>query len=41
MSASPAPRVADFTFQLPDGTPLRLSALGAKALVLVFLRHLG
>jgi hypothetical protein len=33
--------VADFTFLRPDGTPVRLSDLGARSLVLIFLRHLA
>jgi hypothetical protein len=31
----------DFTFLRPDETPLRLSELDARAVVLLFLRHLG
>jgi hypothetical protein len=33
--------VADFSFLRPGGPPLRLSDLGARAVVLIFLRHLG
>jgi peroxiredoxin len=33
--------VADFTFLRPDETPLRLSDLGERPLVLIFLRHLA
>jgi hypothetical protein len=33
--------VDDFTFLRPDGGPVRLSDFGARALVLVFLRHLA
>ncbi|HZT79905.1 MAG TPA: hypothetical protein VFA26_06780 [Gemmataceae bacterium] len=33
--------VPDLTFQQLDGTPVRLSQFEAKALVLVFLRHLA
>jgi hypothetical protein len=33
--------VADLCFLRPDGTPLRLSDLGDRAVVLIFLRHLG
>lgn len=33
--------VPDLTFLRPDGTPVRLSELDARALVLIFLRHLA
>jgi hypothetical protein len=33
--------VADLAFLRPDGTPARLSEFSAKALVLIFLRHLA
>jgi hypothetical protein len=33
--------VEDFTFLRPDGTVLHLSGVTARAVVLIFLRHLG
>ncbi|HEV3255587.1 MAG TPA: hypothetical protein VG013_01780 [Gemmataceae bacterium] len=41
MSLKIGDAVADCTFLRPDGTPVRLSAFQARALVLVFLRHLA
>jgi hypothetical protein len=34
-------QVADCAFQRPDGTDARLSEFKARALILVFLRHLA
>jgi hypothetical protein len=34
-------RVANLTFQRADGTSVRLAEYTAKALVLIFLRHLA
>lgn len=33
--------VDDFTFQRGDGNSIALSSFSAKALILIFLRHLG
>ncbi len=35
------PIVTDCTFLRPDGSPVRLSEFPAKAVLLVFLRHLA
>lgn len=34
-------QVADCTFLRPDGSPARLSDFPARALVVIFLRHLA
>jgi peroxiredoxin len=33
--------VSDFTFLRSDGSSVALSAFSAKAIVMIFLRHLG
>jgi hypothetical protein len=41
MSAAVNDTAPDFTFIKPDGSPLKLSGIPARALVLIFLRHLA
>jgi hypothetical protein len=41
MVLQPGDRVADLTFLRPDGTAVRLSEFAARALILIFLRHLA
>jgi hypothetical protein len=41
MAPSLGEAVNDLSFLRPDGTPVRLSDFPARALVLIFLRHLA
>jgi hypothetical protein len=41
MAQAPGPSLPDFTFVRPDGTAFSLSSVSVRAVVLIFLRHLG
>jgi len=41
MTAAQGPLFPDFTLVRPDATIFRLSSLGGRPVVLIFLRHLG